>query len=233
MKNFLKTKTPFVIVCLVFALFVGLFFVFTDLDKANAGKWVGFSFTVLAFVIAGSFAFFFQLKSKNTMTAMWAPIYATAGYFAVTFLVNFIVMLVNSKSWKGAVVLNIIILVLYAIVFLVSYKSFSRVADNTAVREARMASLRELSIKVNALTFLAKDESVKRAIKTLKEDIDYSSSAGTSATASYEQQLEDYVVTIQSVLTSPAYTEEAALEAIANMANILKVRNQLLMATRK
>ena len=232
MKNFIKTKTPFIIVSIVFALFLMLFFVTTNLKEANAGKWAVFAFITISFIIMGAVSLLLNLKSKNTMTTIWPLMYATVGYFALSFIVNSIFMIVNGEGCVAAIVINIIILALFAIVYLISYKSFSRVADNTERREARMAELRELSIKVNALTFLAKDEEVKAAIKKLKEDIDYSSSAGTAATASYEKQLEDYVVTIQTLLAANG-DPQSVLNAVETMANILKVRNQMLMVTRK
>ena len=231
MKNFIKTKTPFIIVCLGFVLFNMLYFVTTNLPNANASKWIGYAFITISFIVMGAIALLLNLKSKNTMTTIWPLMYATVGYFAVSFLVNSILMIVNGDGKKGPLVLNFIIIILYAVVFLISFKSFSRVADNTAVREARVAQLRELSVKVNALTFLAKDEEVKKAILKLKEDIDYSSSAGTAATASYEKQLEDYVITIQTLLAANG-DPAAVLEAVSTMANILKVRNQMLMVTR-
>lgn len=232
MKNFIKSKTPFLIVCLGFVLFNMLYFVTTNLPNANASKWIGYAFITLSFIVMGAIALLLNLKSKNAMTTIWPLMYATVGYFAVSFFVNSILMIVNGDGKKGPLVLNFIILILYAVVFLVSFKSFSRVADNTAVREERVAKLRELSVKVNALTFLTKDEEIKKAILKVKEDIDYSSSAGTAATATYEQQLEDCVVTIQTLLGANCDTA-AVLEAVTSMANILKIRNQILMGSRR
>ena len=70
MKNFIKSKTPFIIILLGFVLFNMLYFVTTNLPNANASKWIGYAFITLSFIVMGSISLFLTLKSKNTMTTI-------------------------------------------------------------------------------------------------------------------------------------------------------------------
>ncbi len=229
MKNFIKTKVPFIILCLVFALFNLLFFVLADLPLLNVGAWLGFGFICLAFILVGIFSLGFKLKSKSTMTTIWPMFYVCAGYLAVSLIANIIFMAVNPLNATACAVVNAIILVIAVALFLIAYKSFSRVSDNTEKRETRVVALREMSVKVNALNFLAQDDDVKKVIKKLKEDLDYSTSAGNAASASYEEKFADQIETINTLLIAKA-DKEAVLEALDVAANLLKVRNQMIMA---
>ncbi len=231
MKKFINSNIPFLIICLLFGLFNLIFFVSVDLAALNAGCWLGYVFITLAFILIAACSLGFRLKSKSTMTTIWPLMYVCVGYFGVSLITNIIIMAVNSENVVVPIVLNAVILILSAIVFLLAYKSFSRVADNTQARETRVLALRELSVKVNALTFVTQDDEIKAAVKKLKEDLDYSSSAGTASSASYEQAFVSQIDKINMMIISKAEKEQVLAE-LETAANLWKARNQMLMAGR-
>lgn len=228
MNAFIKKKTPFLIVCLLFILFNLLFFVLVPYDTAKVSIWLSYAFLVVAFLIVGCITLFLKLENKRNMTTLIPLFYATVFYFALTLVANVILMLVNSENATPDVVINAVILILFAITFLLAYKSFGRVADNSARQTARVQALRELSVKVNSLTFFTKDADVVNAIRKLKADVDDSSSAGTEASRTYEEQFAEQIETIRVLLTSGA-EKDAVLAAVEAAGNLLKVRNQMLM----
>lgn len=232
MSNFIKTKTPLLIVCLIFLLFNILFFVCVPLQDGKAGVWIGYSFIVVSFLIFGGLAGFFHLKSKNTLTTIWPLMYSTSGYFVLSLILNIILIIVNSENVTVGIVLNVVLLIFYAIAFLISFKSFLRVSDNTERREARVNELRSTEIKVNSLSFLTSDTEIKQAILKFKENVSYSSSAKTEEMEEYDQQLDEAIETIKQLLTTEC-GKDSILKAIEKAEQILKVRNQTLMVSRK
>ncbi len=234
MKNFIKTKVPFIIVCLAFILFVGLFFVISGdkLDTFNTSLWLGFAFICLAFILIGVFTFTFKLKSKSTMTTIWPMFYVLGGYLLITLIANIIFMAINSPE-RGATiassVINAIIIIVAIALFLLAYKSFSRVSDNTEKREKRVAALREMYVRVNGLSSLTTDSDIRTIIGKLAERVRYSTSAGTPASAPYEEQFAAQIETINTLLLTKADKQEV-LEALKIAVNLLTTRNQMLLA---
>lgn len=232
MQKFLKSKTPLLIVVLLCVLFNLIFFVSVPYDKAKATLWIGYAFIMLSFLILGGVAGFFKLKSKNTMTTIWPLMCTLTGYFAVSFVLNFILMLVNSEEVKAALVLNFVVLILAAIIFVIALRSFSRVSENTEKREKRVRELRTTVIKIGSLVYLSKNDEVTKAINKLKQNASYSSSAGTPETEEYEQQLDAQIEIIRQLLNNNADKADV-LQAIKEAESILKTRNQMLLATRR
>lgn len=228
MSKFFKTKTPLILVALLLILFNVIFWVSVKPAEANATVWVGYAFLTLAIIILGAMTFIFKLKSDTTMTTLVAVLYLAMGYFAVAFILNLILMLVNGEKATAGIILNVIVLILFAAIFVILYRSFSRVQDNTAAREKRMRELRMTSVKVSGLTYLTTDQEIIAAIRKFKDDIDNSSSRGNENTQAIEEQLDQQIDIIRTLLTNGA-DNEAVLRALRGAEGLLKQRNQLLI----
>ena len=228
MSKFFKTKTPLILVMILFALFNVIFWVCVNPKEANATVWVGYAFLTLAIIILGAMTFLFKLKSDTTLTTLAAVVYLAVAYFGVAFLLNLILMLVNGEKATAGIVLNVILLLIFAAAFVILYKSFSRVQDNTAAREKRMRELRLTSVKVSGLTYLTTDPEIIAAIRKFKDDIDNSSSRGNESTQVVEEQLDQQIDVIRTLLTNGA-DNEAVLRALRGAEGLLKQRNQLLI----
>lgn len=228
MSKFFKTKTPLILVALLLILFNVIFWVSVKPAEANATVWVGYAFLTLAIIILGAMTFIFKLKSDTTMTTLVAVLYLAMGYFAVAFILNLILMLVNGEKATAGIILNVIVLILFAAIFVILYRSFSRVQDNTAAREKRMRELRMTGVKVSGLTYLTTDQEIIAAIRKFKDDIDNSSSRGNENTQAIEEQLDQQIDIIRTLLTNGA-DNEAVLRALRGAEGLLKQRNQLLI----
>ncbi|MGN0804695.1 MAG: hypothetical protein ACI4MS_04860 [Candidatus Coproplasma sp.] len=236
MKKFTNNKLMFLIVLIVFALFNALFFIIAGSTHALAGNktgmWISFGFLELSFVLTGGIALFIQVKNKNNAVMLEPIFFVQVGYLALSVLANAIMMAASKYAWQAPVIVNIIFLAIYAVLLLLSYKAFSRVRENTEHQKAKVQELRQTTIKVNSLIYLAKDEEVKKAIKKLKEDLDYSSPMSTPDCAEYEQQLAEMIDTLKTLLSTDS-DSETILSAVAEAENVLRIRNQMLMATRR
>ncbi len=228
MSKFFKTKTPLILVALLLVLFNVIFWVSVKSAEANATVWVGYAFLTLAIIILGAMTFIFKLKSDSTMTTLVAVLYLAMGYFAVAFILNLILMIANSEKVTTGIILNVIVLILFLAVFVILYRSFSRVQDNTVAREKRMRELRMTGVKVSGLTYLTTDQEIIAAIRKFKDDIDNSSSRGNENTQAIEEQLDQQIDIIRTLLTNGA-DNEAVLRALRGAEGLLKQRNQLLI----
>ena len=78
---------------------------------------------------------------------------------------------------------------------------------------------------------LTEDEEIIKELDKLQDDVNYSSTAGNSATAEKEVMFGEKIEELNSLLSSGADKEEV-MKGIKEASRILKVRNQLLMANK-
>lgn len=228
MLKFLKSKTLFIVIALLFVLFNVLFFSIANLKTAKLSMWLGYGFITFSFVVMALIALFFKMKSANSLTAV-GPIYTfTLVYFLVTVVANAVMMGFNFNNYIAPVVTNVVLVILYAIVLLIAFKSFSRVDDNQKMMKERAQKKMFSFVQVQSLSGLTDDADIVRAIKKLKETVDFSSPASTPATEPFEMEFNNKISLIQMHL-SGEYDKQEILKELEEANRILKQRNQTLM----
>lgn len=129
-------------------------------------------------------------------------------------------------------IINLVFTLLFGAALLIIYKSFSRVAENTAAREERMATARITQAEVIGLKNLTSDAEILAEIKKLIDDFTYSSTRSTPETLRYDEDFKKDVAAVESLLKMNA-EKDAIIKAINVARNTLKLRNQVLLASQK
>lgn len=236
MKKLFSSKLAFIISLIVFVVFNALFFIIAGstgaLKHMKAGMWVSFAFLEVTFIIICCMTLFLKAKSGSSVTAL-IPVYSIfGGYVVISFVANLIMLFATGKLWQIPLIINILIHAAFFILFFIKVRYLSSVNAKTEHKNAKVQELRQTTIKVNSLIYLAKDEEVKKAIRKLKETLDYSSPMSTPECAEYEQQLAEMIDTLKTLLSTDS-DSETILSAVAEAENVLRIRNQMLMATRR
>ena len=234
MKKFITGRVPLILVGIALLILNVVFWPIVgpklDGDTIKSSLWVGYGFLTGAFVIVGATTFI-KIHNKNVVTSL-APIFlVTMSYFVLAIILNVICMIINTDEIIAQIVINAVLILLFVAALIIAYKHFSRVNDNTAKREERMEGWRMVSINISSLLAFATDEEVKAALKKLKENVDYSSSHGNEKTKAIEEELNEQIITIKSMLKNGS-EKDTTLKAIAVAEALLKNRNQFLMVTK-
>lgn len=232
MKKFITGKVPLIVVILAFAIFNVIFWPITaqHIKEVQASQWVGYGFLCGAFVITGALTFI-PLKSKNNFVATLPVFFTVVAYFGIAFIVNLIFLFIKTNNITPAMVINGVLLLLFLIFLVISYKSFNRTEVNTERREARVKQFRTYAIEVSSIKDVAADDEVKAALAKLQDNINYSSTASNANTVEKEVEFAEKIQRIDGLVNGGAEKEEI-LKAINDAERILKVRNQILMATK-
>ena len=233
MKKIITGKVPLLIVIIAFAIFNVIFWPITaqHINEIKACQWIGYAFLCVAFVITGAMTFI-PLKSKNNFTATLPVFFTVVAYFAVALIANLIMIFIRSNNITAPLVINGVLLLLFAAFLLISYKSFDRTEVNTERREQRVKQFRLYAMEVGSAKEAATDPEVKEELRKLQEDIGYSSPATNANTVEKEVEFAEKVQQINELVNSGAAKEEI-LKAINEANRLLKVRNQILMATKQ
>ena len=215
MKKFITGKTPLIVVGLIALLFNVIFWAIVG-SELGAGKsmgitlWISYAMVMVAFVVAGAITFI-KPGTKSATLALAPMIYSTYLYVLVSLILNAIFMFVNTSK-KGAyiadIVLNAILLILYAIVMVVAYKHFSRVNTIFEKKEERVVRHFNWSSKISSLIALAEHDEVKTALVEFRRIMNYSSSGSNEKTADADAKLEEELDNLEVLIKSGASVEE-------------------------
>lgn len=215
MKKFITGKTPLIVVGLLALLFNVIFWAIVG-SELGAGKvmgttlWISYAMVMVAFVVAGAVTFI-KPGVKSATLALAPMIYSTYLYVLVSLILNAIFMFVNTSK-KGAyiadIVLNAILLILYAIVMVVAYKHFSRVNTIFEKKEERVVRHFNWSSKISSLIALAEHDEVKTALVEFRRIMNYSSSGSNEKTADADAKLEEELDNLEVLIKSGASVEE-------------------------
>lgn len=215
MKKFLTSKVALIIVGLLAVLFNIVFWAIVG-SELGAGKqmgttlWLSYGMVMVSFIVCGAVTFI-KPGSKSATVAMFPLIFVTWVYFGVCLIMNMIFMFVNTNEKGGYIadiVLNAILLVIYAIAMVVAYKYFSRVNTIFEKKQERVERHFNWSSKISSLISLAEHDEVKVALVEFRRIMNYSSSGSNEKTADADAKLEEELDNLEVLIKSGAPVEE-------------------------
>ena len=228
-KNRYLTLIAWSLICVLWNVLV---LVIADLEEASPNFWCGFAFTEVAFIVVGVLIALSSFKSKNPIVSVYAPMYiVTAIYFVLAFVLNFILLFIKSDNVTAAIILNVIVLVFYAVAMIVCYMGFRHINENEKEISTKVSELRTLEITVSALAYKTTDVVIKNKINDLKNKIHFSDPMGLPATADAEQEIKNQIELIGGLLSS-GVEQAIVISAIDDAIAKVEIRNKLLMAAR-
>ena len=238
MKKFINTKTTLILVGLLAVLFNLIFWVIVGVNmgdgvKMRATLWISYAMIMVAFIAAAGVTFI-RPKNQSADLALVPFIVATAGFLGLSLLLNVIFIAVNSSN-KGAyitdIVLNCVLIIVFAAILVVAYKHFSRVEQIFEKKQERVENYIDWNGKVSSLISLAEDDEVKAALIDLRRTLNYSSSASNEKTEKEDNNLVQELDNIGFAIKSGASKEEQ-LKAVKFAKVALEERNRAVAKAR-
>lgn len=215
MKKFVTSKTALIVVGLLAVLFNVVFWAIVG-SELGAGKqmgttlWISYAMVMVSFVVSGAVTFI-KPGSKSATLAIVPMLYATWGYVIVCLIMNMIFMFINTSDKAGYItdiVLNAILLIVYAIAMVVAYRYFARVNTIFEKKEERVQRHFNWSSKISSLISLAEHDEVKVALVEFRRIMNYSSSGSNEKTAEADAKLEEELDNLEVLIKSGASVEE-------------------------
>ena len=231
MKDFLKKHTFLLVWVVLMAIFNVLALAIPDLSACNAGFWCGFVFTNIAFVVVAVVSFALTLNNTKIFNNVFFVYLLSIGYVVVSLVMNTIFMAVNGEGVKWVIVLNVIVILLYAVLMILSNRAVTHMSEDAKVVQEKVSNLRLNVVKISTLLYKVTDADVKKALNNLKETLDYSDPMGVAATADIEAEFEASLDVLKELISSGT-EKEGVLNAIGDSLALLKARNDLLKASK-
>ena len=198
------------------------------LKGAGFTYWGGFIFINIAFIVVGAIMFFQQRKvaAANSQITTYA---AVGGYFAVSFILNLIFMIVYTKTWAAGVLIpNIVLLLLAALLIMFVLRSEGHVAEVGEKLTEKAVVLENFEIRVSGLKMKAVDSDIKKALEVLYDDVRYADSMSVPAAQQQENAFMEKLMEIDEMLDEENVDKEQLLALIKKAKMAWKLRNEFI-----
>ena len=225
-KSWIMTAVIYTIIFAVFNLLV-----FVIANEKNGVFWMSYAFMCIAFLVQIA-SMLLALRSLETETVFMGIPLASLSlyYFFAAIFVGAVFMFFQNAPFKLALVLQILILAIYAVVAIMALMSRNVVQDvNDNLRE-NVEAIKTLVVDVDVFVPQVNETDLKNALKKLSETIKYSDPMSNSAVAEIEEQIMQTVNELRINIENSRNAE--AIQTCKDIEVLFMQRNSLLKATK-
>lgn len=199
----------------------------------NYASYVCFWFTLIG-IGAGlmSFGYAFQKGGSMISKVYGFPIFRIGSiYMVVQFLVGVVICtvgsFVNVPYWV-AVVVSVILLAATSIAIIATDNTRDMIEENE--KERAISTAKVFSINIQVIIDACTDEEVKGELEDLADEFKYSDPASCDVTEEVERDILEQVKLLEDLVRRN--DQDAALEQIEHVSNLLNERNRICKAFR-
>lgn len=211
--------------------FVMNFLIFLIFDEKNGVFWTSYAFMCIAFIVQ-IVSMFLAVRGLDVEAIFFGIPLATLSlfYFFAAIFTATVFMIFQNAPMKLAVVLQVLILAIYAVVAIIALMSryvAQDVSDNVRVG---VTAIKTMQVDVEMMMSQAKDATLKNSLRKLSETIRYSDPMSNDAVINIEDQIMQALAELR-VLCENNMTMDA-LNTCKSVEMLFMQRNRLLKATK-
>lgn len=190
--------------------------------------WLGFGFGLMSFLVVLGAQFLYSAATNPSTTEIAGiPIYYSVGYLLISIVRNTFAMFASiSELVSPLVIFNLIALVAYIILMVLSAHYFNRVNAQLAYEQQSKISVQNISAQLGAMLAKAPDDE-KLSIKKLKEAVDYSNNLTQTFTKVQEEEFLRLLLELQGLIECNG--EKSLIEKkITQLNQLWQARNSII-----
>lgn len=220
-----KKSTLYILLDLVFlAVFNTVFFVVGGVEHP-ASVWISYGFIHFSYLMVLATPFLVR-KSSSSAVFGFALYSVSTVYFFLEFAVGLIFIFVKSESYKAALVVQIIIAGIYAVMLISNLIANESTADSIAHHEAEVAYIKSAASRVKALMGKTSDKKVNKEIERVYDLLNSSPSKSSMTVKNEEAEI---VIKIDDLERAVAADSAAAItDAAHDLISLIEERNRKL-----
>lgn len=226
-------KKSWIMMAAIYAIIFAVFnlLVFVIVNEKNGVFWMSYAFMCIAFVVQIA-SMLLALRSLETETVfMGIPLASLSMYyFFAAIFVGAVFMFFQNAPFRLAIVLQILILAIYAVVAIMALMSRNVVQDVNDNLKENVEAIKTLVVDVDVFIPQVSDPALKKALKKLSETIKYSDPMSNAAVADIEDQIMQTVNELRINIENSRNTE--AIQTCKDIEVLFMQRNSLLKATK-
>lgn len=226
-------KKSWIMMAAIYAIIFAVFnlLVFVIVNEKNDVFWMSYAFMCIAFIVQ-IVSMLLALRSLEIETVfMGIPLASLSMYyFFAAIFVGAVFMFFQNAPFKLAIVLQILILAIYAVVAIMALMSRNVVQDvNDNLRE-NVEAIKTLVVDVDVFIPQVSDPALKKALKRVSVTIKYSDPMSNAAVEDIEEQIMQTVNELRINIENSRNAE--AIQTCKDIEVLFMQRNSLLKATK-
>lgn len=208
------------------ALYLTIFFII--IKEKNISFYLALIFTIISVVI-GSLLIFRTMK-KGSLLFEYPIYYLSLVYYLVQIVTSCILFILKIDKFVLNFVPQLLILVIYIIVFLIVDATNRTLQDKDKDIKKAQKNISDLVNMVIETKLTSTSEKIKLALENLEEKIKYSDPVTIEAISKNDEIIRNNVTLINTKINY--LLDEEVIKMINNTIDLIKIRNEILKANK-
>lgn len=224
-----KKRTLWILLDLVFLIVFNVVFFVAGGTDHPASVWISYGFIHFAYLMLLVTPFLIR-KSTNT-AVLGFPLYSISStYFIVAFVVGLIFIFTHPESYKAALIVQVIIAGIYAVMLISHMIANESTADSIERHEMELRYVRDASAKLKGIMDSISDKQLRKKVEKLYDLLHSSPVKSNNSAREYELMVLELIAALETNIDKndilSVETTISRIERIANERNrCLKYRN--------
>lgn len=195
-----KKSILWILLDLIFlAVFNTVFFVASGTDH-TASVWISYGFIHFAYLMVLVTSFLIR-KSSSAAVFGFSLYSISSAYFLLEFVVGLIFIFMKSESYKAALIVQVIVAGIYAVLLLSHLIANEHTADSIEQHEEEVAYIKTASSRVKALVGKANDKKANKEIEKAYDTLHSSPSKTVATVHSIESNVLNKVAELEGAVS--------------------------------
>lgn len=195
-----KKSVLWILLDLIFlAVFNTVFFVAGGTDHTTS-VWISYGFIHFAYLMVLVTPFLIR-KSSSAAVFGFSLYSISSTYFLLEFVVGLIFIFMKSESYKAALIVQVIVAGIYAVLLLSHLIANEHTADSVEKHEEEVAYIKTASSRVKALIGKAKDKKANKEIEKAYDTLHSSPSKTVTTVRSIESNVMNKVAELEGAVS--------------------------------
>lgn len=193
----MKNKTPYIVIAILFVMLNVIAFAIPT--EKTAVFWIGYVFTVIAFVVAG-FVWYMSIGKKQNLKSKllgFSAAYISAVYLALQFAAFIVFMFASFVPTWCAVLICVLLLGISAVCMITTNAGTQMITDTESKIAVKRQFIKDLQIDVEMLAEKETDTDVKQKLTELAKKIRLSDPMSDDSVSDIENELSAKVAAIE------------------------------------
>ncbi len=220
-----REKKLLAIIDLIFlAVFNAVFFI-TSGTAHNASGWIAYGFIHFAYLMVIATPLFVR-KNLNASVFGFSVCSISSAYFVAELAIGTAFIVVNPSSYKGSLLVQLIVAGIYGIIILTNLVSNERTSATQQKRDGEIAYIKTTSARLEALIGKANDDAVSKKIERAYDLLRTSPTKSIAEVDEIEQKVAENIDELEKTL---ANGDASSVNSITDQIILLsEERNRLL-----
>lgn len=198
-----KKPILYLLLDLVFLVVFNTVFFVVGGTAHPASVWLSYAFIHIAYVMVLATPLLTR-KSKNT-AVLGFPLYTvSAVYFLVEFAIGLLFVLIRSESYKAALVVQIVVAGIYAVLLLTNMIANEHTADDVEQHEKEVWFIKDTSSRVKLLLDKPTDKAANKAIEAVYDLLHSSPSKSHYSVEVLETDIKNLITELEKAVSIDA-----------------------------